>query len=127
MPLELWKTLLPDLLQKKVGVLTEDNEKEYTPYLVNQALSYHLDCILHVNEININHDLDKKMQYDYYFHSLKGYKRPYQQWQKIGKNDDIDVIKLFFGYSTAKAKEVLNIITKEQLDMIRSKLQIGGR
>lgn len=127
MPVDLWKELLPDILQKKEGVITSENEKEYSPFVVNKALSAYLDCILHANEMNINHDLDKKMQYDYYFHALRGYKRPYQQWLKTVKNDDVDAIKAFFGYSDAKARDILKLINKQQLDAIKQKLTIGGR
>lgn len=127
MMMELFKELLPDLLQKKEGIMTSENEKEYAPYIVNQALSFHLDCIIHANEMNINNQLDKRMQFDYYFHALRAYKRPYQQWLKMTKNDDIDAVKTFFGYSASKAKEVLKLLNKKQIDDIKSKLEKGGK
>ena len=34
-------------------------EKGYEPWLVNNALSYHVDTILHVNIMKMNYELDK--------------------------------------------------------------------
>ena len=38
---------------------------DYAPFIVNRSLSYHLDCILHAQEMNLWPALDKDMQYQY--------------------------------------------------------------
>jgi hypothetical protein len=48
-----------------------DNIKEYAPYIINRCLSGHIDCILYTNEMNMNHHLDKDMQYSFYLNSLR--------------------------------------------------------
>lgn len=128
MSVDLFKELIPSLLEKKEHVLeTEEDEKSYSAFMVNKALSVHIDCLHHVNNMNLNHHLDKKLQYDYYFYSIKKYKRKYQKWMKYNETNDIQPIKEFYGYSTTKAKLVLNILSKEQLKYISEKLDHGGK
>jgi len=43
------------------------------------------------------------------------------------KINDLDTVKQYYGYSNAKAEQTLKILTKEQLNFIKSKLDIGGR
>ena len=125
---DLFKEILPSLLEKKEYILeTEEDEKSYSPYMVNKAVSAHIDCLYFVNEMNLNHHLDKKLQYDYLFHSIKAYKRRYQKWMKYTEPNEIQLIKEFYGYSTIKAKQVLNIISKKELDFIKMKLDKGGK
>ena len=125
--LDLFREIIPDLLNKKEGILNDDNEKDYLPFIINQALSYYADCILHANVMNINPHLDKKMQYDYYFYALRKMKRPYNTWLKKQKNDDLDLVKEAYCCSNKKGREILNILTKEQLKVIREKLDKGGK
>ena len=40
---------------------------------------------------------------------------------------DLDYIKRYYGYSNEKAKQALKILTREQLNFIRSKFETGGR
>ena len=52
----------------KMGKL-EDNEramKKYPKYVVNKMLSGHVDCIMHVNEMNRYYSLDNALQYHYF-------------------------------------------------------------
>lgn len=128
MSVDLFKQVIPSLLEKKEYVLeSEDDEKNYVPFIVNKALSAHIDCLHHVNNMNLNPHLDKKLQYDYYFYSIKKYKRPYQKWIKYVENDNIQLIKDYYGYSTIKAKQVLGLLTKEQLEYISEKMNVGGK
>lgn len=123
----LFKEIIPSILQTKKCVINDDiDAKDYTPFVVNRALSYHIDCILYANEMNINNMLDKDMQYQYLLHTIRGMKRKFQPWQKADEDKDIECIKLFFGYSDQKAKDALRILTKEQVNHIKEKTDIGG-
>ena len=51
-----------------------DLEKKYPAYIVNRCLAGHLDAIVYVNELNINHHLDKKLQYDFLLNTLRSAK-----------------------------------------------------
>jgi len=58
-----------------------NSEKFYVPFVVNKSLSYFSECLFHVNFMNKFHDLPKKMQYDYYFYTIKK-KNRFAKWVK---------------------------------------------
>ena len=80
---------------------------------------------MYVNEINKNHSLDKKLQYDFLINILRIKKR-YSPWIRKDKLKDIDLVKSYYGYSRDKAEQSLKILSKEQLKFIAQKLEIGG-
>lgn len=125
---DLWKEIIPSLLQTKDYLLNDsDEEKNYNPYIVNKALSTHIDCLFYVSEMNANWHLDKKLQYDYYFHSLKGYKRKFQKWFKNEEPEEIKLIMEFYNYSNLKAKQIFHLLSQEQIEIIKNKLDKGGK
>jgi hypothetical protein len=71
------------------------------------------------------HSLPKKMQYDFYINSLRKRKR-FSPWIRKDTIKDINCIKLYYGYSDEKAKQVLRILTQEQINFIKSKFETGG-
>ena len=112
----------------KKNLIDEDPslEKEYPPYIINRCLSGHLDCIMFTNEMNQYHFLDKKMQYDFLLNTLRSKKR-FSPWLRKEEIKDLDLVKRYYGYSNEKAKQALRILTKEQLNFIKSKFETGGR
>jgi hypothetical protein len=123
----LFKEIIPSILQtKKNPFENEMDYKDYNPFIVNRALSYHVDCILYCNEMNLYSQIDKDMQYSFYLNSIRGMKRKFQPWQKSEVNKDIDSIKEYFGFSNDKAKEALRILTDEQIAEIKEKTDKGG-
>jgi hypothetical protein len=126
---DLFKEIIPSILQTRNHVLeTEEDEKSYTPFIVNKALSAHIDCLSSICEINRLPHLDNKMQYDYLFHSIKKYKRGYQKWVKAKENSkDLDLVMEYYKYSTLKAKEVLGLLSNDELNYIKDKLDKGGK
>ena len=124
--MDLFKEVIPSLLQNKKSIITSENEKEYEPYIVNRALSQHTDILLYVNEMNRYSSLDKKMQYDFYINTLVAKKRPFQKWYKASESKDIQAIKEYFGYSSEKAKDALRILTPEQINNIKEVVDKTG-
>lgn len=124
--MDLFKEVLPSLLQTKRSIITTENEKEYNPFLINMCLSQHNDCLLYVNEMNRYPGLDKKLQYDFYLNILTAKKRPYQKWYKASESKDIQAIKEYFGYSSEKAKDALRILTPEQINKIKEVIDKTG-
>jgi len=98
----------------------------YAPFLVNRSLSYHMDCILHVNEMNIKPNVDKDLQYQYLLNSIRPMKRRFEPWQKSSVDKDIECVKEFFGYNNQKAKDALSILTDEQIAEIKIRIDKGG-
>lgn len=100
--------------------------KDYAPFLVNRSLSYHLDCVLYANELNLWPNIDKDIQYQYLLNSIRPMKRKFVPWQKADSDKNIECVKIYYGYSNAKAKEALRILTDEQIADIRKKIDTGG-
>ncbi len=101
-------------------------EKNYAPYVINKCLSHHMDTILIANEMNMYSNLDKKLQYQFLINIVRPRKR-FSPWGKKEKVKDIELVKDFYGYSTEKAIQALRILTDDQLEIIRSKLNKGGK
>ena len=108
--------------------LAEDPEsiKSYPPNIINRCLSGHLDCILFANEMNKNHQLSKDMQYSFYLNTLRKKKR-FSPWLRKDKVTDLESIKQYYGYSNEKASQALKILTKEQINFIKQRLDVGGK
>ena len=114
--------------KKKPLMDTEDEawEKKYLPFVVNRCISPFLDTIMLVNEMNRLHHLDKKLQFDFLLNSIRTRKR-FAPWLKANKIDDLEYVKEFYGYSNAKAKSALTILTNEQVKQIKVSLNKGGK
>ena len=102
-----------------------DSIKDYPPYIVNRCLSGHFDTVLYSNEMNLHNHLDKDMQYQFYLNSLRKRKR-FSPWLKKDKVQNLNIVKQYYGYSNEKALQALRILTNEQLDYIKQRLEIGG-
>tara|TARA_B100001559_G_C16488644_1_gene617347 strand:+ start:650 stop:1030 length:381 start_codon:yes stop_codon:yes gene_type:complete len=100
--------------------------KEYPPFIINKCLSGHLDCVLFANEMNKYHFLDKDMQYNFYLNILRKRKR-FSPWVRKEKVSDLEFVKSYYGYNNEKASQALKILSKEQLDYIKQKLDTGGK
>jgi len=112
---------------KKDLMKSEDKEwiKKYPAFIINKILSGFQDTIMLVNEVNRNHFLDKDMQYSFLLNSIRSKKR-FSPFLKASKLKDIDLVKEYYGYGNEKAKTVLDILTKDQLKLIKEKLYKGG-
>jgi hypothetical protein len=93
--------------------------------MVNRALSYHHDTVLIVNEINKYPNADKKLKYDFLLNMVRPYRRPFVQWSKGVKPVDLEVVKEYYGYSDAKALEVLAILNDDQINHLKKELDKG--
>ena len=102
-----------------------DTIKDYTPYIVNRCLSGHLDTVLYANEMNLHPNLDKDMQYQFFLNSLRKRKR-FSPWLRKDKVDNLNIIKKYYGYSNEKALQALRLLTQQQLDYIKNRLETGG-
>lgn len=114
------------LYGKKDLIVDAATEKEYNAYIVNRALSYHSDCVLFANEMNQRHFVDKKMQNSFLINTIRSKKRPFAKWVKSEKSEDLQCVKAYFGYSDNKAKEVLRLLSDEQIQQIKEKTETGG-
>lgn len=123
---DLFKDLIPSILQTKKSVISQDNERDYNSFIVNKALSFHQDCILQANEMNKFPTTDRLLQFHFLLNKIRGYKRPFQKWHKREKSEDLDAIKEYYSYNNEKAKEALLILSHDQIDDIKNRIRKGG-
>ena len=121
------KDYLYSINQSKKNILDDDidAERKYPPYIVNRCLSSFTDTILYVNEMNKHPNLSKDMQYQFMLHSLRKKKR-FSPWLRQEKIDNLELVKKYYGYSNEKAQQALHVLTPEQIQYIRKKLDTGG-
>ena len=112
---------------KKNLMNSDDKEwvKKYPAFIVNKILSGFSDTIMLVNEVNRNHFLDKDMQYWFLLNSIRSKKR-FSPFLRASKLKNIDLVKEYYGYSNDKAKSALDILTRDQIKLIKEKLFKGG-
>ena len=118
--------VLNSINYSKEDILDEDNESKYPAFMVNRGLSYFQDTVLLANEMNRNHHIDGRLQYDFLKGVIRKRKR-FSKWVKKAQVADIDVVKEFYGYSDAKAESVIYLIDKDQIEEMKSKMSKGGK
>jgi hypothetical protein len=119
---DLFKEIIPSILITGKPVDTDS----VNTYMINRALSYHYDCVLHANQMNLLSHTDKKLQYTYLLNTIRKYKRPYSKWHKREVPENIEVVKEYYDVSDAKAKEMLAILTPSQILELTARLEKGG-
>jgi len=114
--------------EKKNLMDTEDEmwEKKYPAFIVNKCLAPFPDTIMLVNEMNIHHQLDKKLQFDFLLNSLRTRKR-YTPWLKASKQKNLEYVKEYYGYNNEKAKAALDVLDDEQISAIKQRTYKGGK
>jgi hypothetical protein len=123
---DLFKEILPSILQtKQYALLTEQDEKQYPHFIVNRALSQYPDTVLIANEINKYPGIDNKLKYDFLLNMIKPCRRPFAKWAKRVEPVDLAVVKEYYGYSDAKAMEVLSVLSDDQINSLKIKLEKG--
>lgn len=124
------KDYLKAINESKTPLLDSDDktwEKKYPPFVINRCLSMFYDTIMHSNEMNGLHFLPKRMQFHYLINSIRKKKRFGGKWLSQTKLKNLDVVKEYYGYSNAKAKEALNLLSDGQIEELKMSLTKGGR
>tara|TARA_B100000902_G_scaffold35288_1_gene42411 strand:- start:695 stop:1078 length:384 start_codon:yes stop_codon:yes gene_type:complete len=120
------KHWLNSINHEKQNIMTDENKNEYPPFIVNKCLSGFIDTIMVSNEVNINHHLSKKLQYEFLLNIVRP-KRRFSPWLKKEKITDLEIVKTYYGYSNEKARSALSLLSDEQLNCIKLKLSKGGK
>lgn len=100
-------------------------EKGYAAYMVNTALSYFPDTILHANLMNQYHHLDNRPQYEFLLNSVRPKKR-FAKWVKNAGDEDLDVVCAYYKCNRNIAKDYLPLLSSEELNIMKKQLQTGG-
>ena len=123
------KEYLRSINQTKENLMDSDDpmwEKKYSPYIINKCIAPFNDTIMFVNEINMRHHLENKLQYDFLLNTIRP-KNRFAPWVRGSKIKDLEFIKEYYGYSNEKAKVALQILSNDQIKTIKNSLSKGGR
>jgi len=107
-------------------MIDDITEKAYSSYMINRQLSYFPDTVLAANEMNRNHHLDNRLQFDFFINIIRKRKR-FSKWFKPEQISDLDVVKKYYGYSNEKARQILPLLSTDQITELKSKAVKGGR
>ena len=111
----------------KQNIMVDDiTEKAYNPFIVNRSLSYFKDTVLFANEMNINHHIDNRLQFDFFINIVRKKKR-FSKFMKPETVSDVEAVKEYYGYSNEKAKSALTLLTSDQINELKKKVYKGGR
>ena len=111
---------------KKDLMVDPENEKHYNSFVINRSLSYFPDTVAIANEMNKYHHLDSRLQFSFLINIIRKRKR-FSKWIKPEIEDDVEVVKKYYGYSNEKSRQILPLLTSQQIDIIRKKVSKGGR
>lgn len=112
--------IINSVTHNKKRIIDSNNEKEYTAFMVNRGLSNFIDTIVYAQEMNVNHQLDPLLQYDYHLHSIRPKKR-FSKWHKKVKDEDLEAVMKYYSYNRNRALEVMKILTKDQIATIKER------
>ena len=111
----------------KQDIMIDDiTEKAYNPFLINRSLSYFPDTVLAANEMNRNHHIDNRLQFDFFINIVRKRKR-FSKWFKPEQISDLEIVKEYYGYSNEKARQILTLLSTEQINELKTKVAKGGR
>ena len=110
---------------KEDMIVDDITEKDYNPFIVNRALSMGIDTVLQANEMNQRHHLSKKLQFDFLLNSISKRKR-FDKWQKADKSEELDYVRAYYNYSYPKAIAALSVLSNQQIDTIKKKIDNKG-
>jgi ribosomal protein S15P/S13E len=110
---------------KKDVMVDNATEKSYSSFMINRSLSYFPDTVQFANLMNRYHHLDNKLQYHFLINIVRKRKR-FSKWMKPDNESDIEVIKQYYGYNNEKSKQVLSLLSPEQITIIKQKVSKGG-
>ena len=118
---------LNSINHSKVDVMTDDlTEKSYNSFMINRSLSYFQDTVGMANVMNQHHHADSRLQYHFLLNIIRKRKR-FSKWDKATDSSDITAVKEYYGYSNEKARQILDILSADQITVITQKISKGGK
>ena len=111
----------------KQDIMIDDtSEKIYNSFTINRTFSYFKDTAVLANVMNQYHHLENKLQYHFLLNIIRKKKR-FSKWMKPDVDRDLEVVKEYYGYSNEKAKQVMGLLRKDQITVLRRKVNKGGK
>lgn len=105
---------------------------DYSQWRTNNILAKHKNTIHFANVMNRHYNITDQMHYDYLYYSVPKSNRyskaetKEEKKQREKKEELISLISEHYKYNATRAKEVLKILTAEQIDSLRKQKEKGG-
>lgn len=123
--MDLFKDIISSITSEKNYLGNEEEcNSTYVPFVINRHFSFGKNTLPFAAALNSYPGLDKKLQYDFYYHSLPK-KKQFNKWHKGKKPEDLEAVMEYYNCSYLKAMEVINVLTSEQMSILKSRLFKG--
>jgi hypothetical protein len=103
-----------------------DFDKNYEPFIIHRMLLQHRDAVMAANLMNERPWLDKKLQAMFLLNTLCACFRRNEKSLKITVPNDVRDVAEYYDCSLRAARDIVPLHTKEQMKIIRSRLEKGG-
>ncbi len=126
-PTDFFNTIL-----QKQNIPDELELADYNPFIMNRFFSQYPDLIWFAQELNMNHQIPKEMQFWFYFYGIEKIKKKFSYAKKTAIDplelEKIEILKELYNYSTIRAKESIPIIDAIPAlwDELKASLNKGG-
>lgn len=100
------------------------DDKIYNQFLINRGLSFFIDTIAIVNEINKYGCVSNQMHFDFLRNTVTPRNR-YSKWPKPKVHKEAQVISAYLDVTMSKAYDYIGIIPNEQIKQMEKELEVG--
>ncbi len=121
-------SFLEDINTGKKNILRmyPETEKDLQPFILNRAFSMDKFTVMFANEMNAKPHISKRMLYDFYIYGLPKARR-HAPWAKKINEDDILAVMEYYQYSEQRALEVMPLLSSDDIEKIKIKIDKGGK
>lgn len=99
------------------------DETIYNQFLMNRGLSYHLDTVAIVNQVNMYSTINDQMHFDYLKNMVSPGNR-YSKWHKPKEHEDAKAISEYYNLTLSKSYDLIGLFSKEELSEIKKELKV---
>jgi len=132
--LDLFREILPSLQQTGKDLLTEDHDiAKYSAFMVNRAMSKHIDCLAVATVMNQLPGIPARSHYLVYLNTIRKYKRRFVKWKDDGETKKLEnveekasLISAYCGFSMRYARTVTHLYSDEVLAKMEKQMEKGG-
>lgn len=124
-----WRFINSINFDKKDLSADPDFDKDYNSYFINRSLSYHKDTLPLADTLNRYPDIPKVHQYLFLLNTVgkrKRFTKFVRKSHSKTEDENLSAVEEYFDYNPQKAKEVLTLLTPEQLAIIKTRIRKGG-
>lgn len=105
----------------------EIGEKDYVPFMINRAMSYHIDSVMFAQELNQRPTMPKQWQYDFLRYAVYPKKKRFSKWAKPEEDHLIELISESYQVNRQRAIGIRALLDDDAIKILREKTERGGR